>query len=111
MLNSPLQYYWVVWYENGNGIAQFDPDTGMENLWKDVRQDEVIRVAWVQFSKKLSRKIKISTKSARNPKIYSTEYNKHDKIFICRRNHINISKGIHEIEYVLGKNGIEKLIL
>lgn len=108
-----LKYYWVVVYGDNTNYPQFNPD-GTENLWKNVDQDKVISVSWRQFSRTLSNKIEMATNWALFPKEYSIKYDITDKIFICRRNHIDFSargeKG-RRIEYILGKNGEEVIKL
>ena len=104
-----LKYYWIVKYRDGTTFQQFNSD-GTENLWGDVHQENVINVAWCQFSLNLARKIRIPTKWVLLPQKQSLDYEQNDEIFICRRNHINFSgsseKG-RKIEYILGKNNEE----
>lgn len=110
---TTLKYYWVATYEDGTIHPQFNPD-GTENLWKGVDQNKVIKVSWCQFSRGLSKKVGISTSWALFPRKHSVEYDITDKIFICRRNHINFSvhgeKG-RRIEYIIGKNDSEVMVL
>ena len=106
---NPLTHYWKVVYTDGTTLSQFNHD-GTENPWGNVQQDKVNRVSWYQFSRKMSKKIDIPTKWALFPTHHGLDYNPEDKIFICRRNHIDFSassgKG-RKIEYILGKNGKE----
>ena len=101
-----LKYYWVATYDDNTNHPQFNPD-GTENLWRDVNQDKIVKVSWCQFSLGLSKKIEIPTNWVLFPKKYSLKYDITDKIFICRRNHIDFSsrgeKG-RRIEYILGKD-------
>lgn len=101
-----LRYYWVVTYQDGTTYSQYNSD-GTENLWKEVNQDNVVRVSWKEFSLVLSNKVEISTKWSVLPKTHSLNVETTDDIFIVRRNHIDFNawgeKG-HRIEYILGKN-------
>ncbi len=111
---TTLKYYWIVTYTDGSRFAQYNPD-GSENMWKEVQQDDVVKVAWKQFSITLSNKIEIPTKWVLFLSEYSLDFGPEDKIFIVRRNHINFSpsgedKG-RRIEYILGKNGEELIEL
>lgn len=107
-MNPPLKYYWNVTYTDGTGLSQFDSKTGKENMWKEVRQDDVIRVSWCQFSRKMSKRIETPTKWVLFPTSHTLDYEPEDKIIICRRHHIDFSGGSGEkgrrTEYILGKN-------
>jgi hypothetical protein len=103
----PLKYFWIATYTNGTAISQFDPDTGEERQWKVVDESQVCRITWAEFSRKLSKKIKLDTISVRRPKMHSVDFDSDEKILICRRNHISfsfnmVSKG-NRIEYLIGK--------
>lgn len=108
-----LKYFWIAFYDDGTALAQFDPETGDENLWRDVQQGKLLRVAWAEFSKEMRRKVGVLAISKLHPKMYSIELEeKGDKILICRRNHISVG-GDEEcrIEYILGLNGKEVISL
>ena len=103
----PLKYFWIATYTNGTSISQFDPDTGEECQWKEVDKSRVCRVTWAEFSRKLSKKVKLDTISVRRPKMRHVDFDPNDEILICRRNHISFSfnmesKG-NRIEYLIGK--------
>jgi len=118
---QPLKYYWIVWYRDDYAVPQFDPESGEENSWKDIDQSSVRMISWAQFSKKLSKKVKIPTESVRKPGMTSIEYDPGDSIIIARRNHVQIryvskidqyiNGGNNKIEYILGKNGEELIKL
>jgi|LGOV01.1.fsa_nt_gb hypothetical protein len=107
-MNPPLKYYWIVEYRDGTKFSQFDSETGKENQWKEVRQEDVIRVSWRQFSYGMSKRINIPTKWVLFPSQHTLNYVSEDEIFICRRNHIDFSGARGEsgrrTEYILGKN-------
>lgn len=102
-----LKYFWIATYTNGTAISQFDPDTGEECQWKEVDESRVCRVTWAEFSRKLSKKIKLDTISVWRPKMRHVNFDPNEKILICRRNHISFSPSIktkgHKIEYLIGK--------
>lgn len=103
----PLKYFWIATYTNGTSISQFDPDTGEERQWSEVDESQVCRVTWAEFSRKLSKKVKLDTISVRRPKMRHVDFDPNDEILICRRNHISFSPNIktksHKIEYLIGK--------
>lgn len=105
-MNS-LKYFWIVTYINGMAISQFDPDTGDERQWSEVDESKISRIAWVEFSQKFSKKIKLNTISVKRPKMHHVDFDPNDKILICRRNHISISPNTttkeNKIEYLIGK--------
>jgi len=106
-MNPPLKYYWIVTYTDGTELSQFE-DTGKENMWKEVRQDDVIRVSWRQFSRKMAKRIETPVKWVLFPTSHTLDYKPGEKIIICRRNHIDFSTGNGEkgrrTEYILGKD-------
>lgn len=103
----PLKYFWIASYTNGTSISQFDPDNGEERQWKEVDKSRVCRVTWAEFSRKLSKKVKLDTISVMRPKMRHVDFDPNDEILICRRNHISFSANIkikgHKIEYLIGK--------
>ena len=105
-----LKYFWIAEYNDGLALPQFDFDTGIENLFKEINQSKLIRFGLYTFSFVLSEKVSCSTPSLISLK-YVINLTKNDKLFFCRRNYIEI-KGKTEyryIEYLLGIQ--EKYIL
>ena len=103
----PLKYFWIATYTNGTAISQFDPDTGEERQWSEVDESRVCRVTWAEFSRKLSKKVKLDTISVWRPKMHHVDFDPNEKILICRRNHISFSFNMESkgdrIEYLIGK--------
>jgi len=110
MLSPPLVFFWVVEYENGKALPQFDPENGFENRWANVDLKRVRRVGWYPFNFDLASKIKQATGQrvipSDNP-AYTISLKKGDKLILCRRNIIkfDLKDGIKREKtiYVLGK--------
>ena len=109
----PLVYFWVAEYTDGTGLAQFDPETGKENLFKHVDLKRVKRFGWYPFSEELTRKVfeaegLIVVPS--NLKPYVISLNDGDRLVVKRENVLRYfvdSGGVanREIVYVLGVEG------
>jgi hypothetical protein len=90
-----LKYFWIVEYRDGTIIKQFNKNE--EILWKEIDESQIKTVSWAKktlFGTKIKASINIKP---------------HEKIAICRRNHIGIGVKSGETErlteYLLGKNG------
>ena len=53
----PLVYFWIAEYSGGSAFPQFDPETGEENLFRDVDQSKLKRFGWYPFTPGLAKKI------------------------------------------------------
>jgi len=53
----PLVFFWIAEYADGTALAQFDPETGKENLFKNVDLTRVKRFGWYPFNEDLAEKI------------------------------------------------------
>lgn len=116
---NPLRFIWLVEFNNGNCISQFDPDTGKENQWKNINTGRIAKLSWVTISIELSQKILeaegIYTYPNIIPEVYTVKYEKSEIPLIYRRNYIEYSKSIginRKTIYVLGKikDGKEDII-
>jgi len=110
----PPVYFWIAEFEDGKAIAQFDPDTGKENLFRVVEenQDKLVAFGWHPFTDKLSFQVLqatgIITAPLPNPS-FRIELKKGDKLIAWRRNfvRINVSGRVlgRETYYILGLEG------
>jgi len=108
----PLVYFWIAEYSDGSALPQFDPETGKENLFRDVEQLKLKRFGWYPFSTELAEKIfeasgLIVIPSNNSP--YSVELKKGQKLVAHRANTIKLHS-VGRIEraetiYVLGVEG------
>jgi hypothetical protein len=108
---APLRYYWIIECANGDAVAQFDPETGKENLWKDVPKDEMVKASLAEFSTEMSDKIidgcGVHTIPSVMPDIFSMDLEMDDSLVLFRRNYISYSGAgfkSRRTEYILGKN-------
>ena len=109
----PLVYFWVAEYTDGTGLAQFDPETGKENLFKNVDLKRLKRFGWYPFSEELARKVfeaegLIVVPSSLKP--YVVDLDDGDRLVVKRENVLRYfvdSGGVanREIVYVLGVEG------
>ena len=53
----PPVYFWIAEYSGGSALPQFDPDTGEENLFRDVDRLKLKRFGWYPFTPELAKKI------------------------------------------------------
>lgn len=97
-----LKYFWIAEYNDKTALPQFDPETGNENLFKDIDQSKLIRFGLYPFSKELSRKVPCSV-SDLLPK-FVINLSSEDKLVYLRRNYIEKigSKENRFIKYLLG---------
>jgi hypothetical protein len=99
---TKLKYFWIAEYNDGNALPQFDPETGIENLFKNIDQTKLIRFGLYPFTMELSKKVNCSDF---NPFLRKIVINLDgNKLIFKRRNYI-IIQGIKEkrhIEYLLG---------
>ncbi len=98
-----IPYFWIAQYKDGKALPQFDPITGVENLFKNIDQSNLIRFGLYLFSPELSDKVPCSVS---NPLLEHIviNLNNEDKLVFIRRNYIQRS-GNHEnrfVEYLLG---------
>ena len=98
-----LKYFWIAEYKD-NCLPQFDPETGIENLFKDINQSKLIRFGLYPFSEKLCSLVKCSCIADISLPTFVINLTKDDKLFFKRRNYIIISKCGEErkITYLLG---------
>lgn len=99
----PIPYFWIAQYKDGQALPQFDPVTGVENLFKDIDQSNLIRFGLYPFSSELSAKVSCSIS---NPLLEQIVINldKDDKLVFLRRNYIQRSRNKENrfMEYLLG---------
>jgi len=108
----PLVYFWIAEYTDGSALPQFDPETGKENRFSEVDQQNLLRFGWYPFSLKLAQKIWVTEKTAviptANPSYAVTV--KGDTLVAYRTNTIKLRMqkggvGYGETVYVLGVEG------
>jgi len=96
-----LKYFWIAEYKD-SALPQFDPETGKENLFKEIDQSKLIRFGLYPFSMELWNKVNGSILSTL-PK-FIINLSSDDKLVFKRRNYI-IKYGrseIRKIEYLIG---------
>ena len=109
----PLVYFWIAEYSDGSALPQFDPETGKENLFRDVGPLRLKRFGWYPFTPRLAKKIWEAENVIVIPtcnKVYAIEIEKGKKLVAYRTNSIKLHSrsGIErgETAYVLGvENG------
>ena len=101
-MKTILKYFWIVEYNDGTALPQFDPDTGKENLFKTINQSKMIRFGIYPFSFEFSKKIDCGVPSLLSKIVINL--NNTDKLFFRRRNYIERRGRIEcrHIEYLLG---------
>jgi hypothetical protein len=109
----PLTYFWVAEYTDGTGLAQFDPETGKENLFKNVDLKRVKRFGWYPFTEEFAKKILeaegLIVVPTNNPP-YVVDLNDGDKLVVKRENILRYfmdsgDVANREIVYILGVEG------
>lgn len=110
---APLRYYWLIECENGDAVAQFDPESGQENLWGNVPKEGMVKVSLAEFSPELSETIidgcGVHTVSSPFPDIFSIDLKPGDTLILLRRNYVSYSSaGLQNrrTAFILGKNGV-----
>ena len=108
---APLRYYWIIEYANGDAVAQFDPETGQENLWKNIEKDDMVKASLAEFSTELSDKIidgcGVHTVPSMMSDVFSIDLEPGDDLILLRRNYVSYSgAGVQNrrTEFILGKN-------
>ena len=113
-----LSYFWIVEYQNGLALPEFDPGTGIENKIELDRKD-IKRISW----NPMTEKVKIAADnimkeiSMFDTKRIIIDIDEGDIPIIYRENHLPFSGvrgGDQIIKYVIGKekNGVKmKLIV
>ena len=109
----PPVYFWVAEYMDGTALSQFDPETGRENLFRNVDLKRLKRFGWYPFSMDLAEKVweaegLIVVPSAFKPCVVDLEAG--DRLVAKRENVLRYcvdSGGVasREIVYVLGVEG------
>lgn len=86
-----IEMFWLVEYDNGRSLAQFDPATGRENRFEWVNHKIVKRIAWLPISAALAQHISGARHNPRlKPYVIET---RGGKGFVARRNAIRITMG------------------
>lgn len=93
----PPVYMWIAEYSGGSALPQFDPETGKENLFRDVDQSKLKRFGWYPFATELSAKIYEKTGAVTVPtsnSSYMIELKNGDKL-VAKRENILITFNYH----------------
>lgn len=98
-----LKYFWIAEYSDKTAFPQFDPETGNENLFKDIDQSRLVRFGLYPFSDELSKKVACGISNPFLPK-FVINLNNTDKLFFKRRNYIERCGQMEYryIEYLIG---------
>ena len=126
MLNyRPLVYFWIVQFEDGTALSQFDPETGKENradpdwlpsqtkIAKDsVYSKKLVKLGWYPFNRNFASKVLKATGTicipTDNP-TFEIDLKNGDQPLLKRENTIKFNLSGQEISretiYVLGKIG------
>lgn len=102
-MSAKLKFFWIAEYNDSTALPQFDPETGIENLFKEIKQSELIKFGLYPFTLELSKKVNCSDFNPFLPK-FIINIKSEDKLIYLRRNHI-VRQGNKEsrfIEYLLG---------
>lgn len=100
-----LSYFWIVEYQNGLALPEFDPGTGIENKIELDRKD-IKRISWNPMTEKV--KI-VADNIMKDISFFDTkriivDIDEGDKPIIYRENHLPFSGGGGQIiKYVIGK--------
>ena len=86
-----IEMMWVVQYNNGKALAQYDPRTGQENQFRIVDHKNVTRIAWIPISADLAKHIP-GTRFNPRLKPYAIE-TRGGKGFVARRNTVRLAMG------------------
>lgn len=54
MTQTPLVYFWIAHYSDGNALPQYDPNTFRENSFKDIQHDKLIKFGLYPFNRDLA---------------------------------------------------------
>lgn len=108
----PLVFMWIAEYIDGTALPQFDPETGKENLFKDVDHSKLKHFGWYPFTPELAQKV-YGNGILVTPKWvlpFIIELKKGQKLIAHRTNTIKLHMRSGEIEhgetvYVLGVEG------
>ena len=97
-MSHPLVYFWVAEFNDGKALAQFDPESGIENRFNMVDQKRLKRFGWHPFSARYSNVIyNTPAHNVTVPSLnqsYTVEPNGH-KLVAYRENIIKIFKFWH----------------
>ena len=95
--------FWIAWYNDGTCLPQFDPDSGAENLFKEVDESKLSKFGWYPFSEELAQKT--GRVALPLPK-YEVDLGDGDKLVAMRTHTIALSRNgeTRGLEY---KQGIE----
>ena len=98
---------WLAQYDDNTALAQYDPDTGKENLFSLVDQTRLKELSWYPVTKEIVEKV---ADAAINPLLNPVTLivPKNKKVRICRRNQLDYSLASGKTleqridEYVIG---------
>lgn len=93
---NPPTFFWVSIYKDDTALPQFDPESGRENLFKDIDQTKLKEFGWYPFTPELASKLQIAVKI--NPFLpkYKIVLAPNQRLIALRRQFINygfVSKG------------------
>lgn len=104
----PIVYMWIAQYNDGQALPQFNPETGEENLFKEVDHSRLVKFGFYPFSEKMAKLIYgfngLVVIPSFNPS-YEIDVGKGQELFARRRNMIKIQTGERWIVYHLGVDG------
>jgi len=99
---------WIAQYNDGQALPQFNPETGEENLFKEVDHSRLVKFGFYPFSEKMAKLIYgfngLVVIPSFNPS-YEIDVGKGQELFARRRNMIKIQTGERWIVYHLGVDG------
>jgi len=109
----PLVYFWIAEYNDGTALSQFDPETGKENLFKNIDQSRLKRFGWYPFNWDVAEKIYEACNLIVVPSslpFHVVELEPNDRLVAKRENTLRyvLANGqveSREIVYVLGVEG------
>jgi hypothetical protein len=106
-----LSYFWMVYFADGSALAQFDPWTGQEFLWREVEKEEksIVKAGWYPFSVKLAKLLGlkgVSVKLLPQDRKMEVELGPDCDLVLKRKGHLKLAgSGLPKKEtvYILGR--------
>lgn len=111
VVEQTLVYHWIAIYDDDQALPQFDPQTGVENRFKEVDHSKLKSFGWYPFTEALAEKVnrlfqKVSNTlraAARTLPYYTIDLEPGRDLITYRRGHLTyVGEQKHEYVYLLG---------
>ena len=106
---QPLVYFWIAEYNDKTSLTQFDPKTGIENLFGSINQSKLTKFYLVPFTKPFAELVNVVSTPVESKDInsYLVELKEGDKLEYKRTVLVCLSNTVqYGVIYKLGKNGM-----